>query len=84
VFTALASAAPAAPGFFGVWHFACREALALFGIAHADGVAYGTALHLTYWLPVTALGMLAAFASGTPLGRLASPPLGKAASEPHR
>ena len=36
VFAALAVAAPSAPGFFGVYHFACREALALFGVSSAS------------------------------------------------
>ena len=57
VFIALAVAAPAAPGFFGVYHFACRESLTLFQISPAVAVAYGTLLHLGYWLTANALGL---------------------------
>jgi hypothetical protein len=65
VFTALAVAAPAAPGAFGVYHFACREALTLFGVPSALAVAYGTVVHMTYWVPVTLAGMLALARSGS-------------------
>jgi uncharacterized protein (TIRG00374 family) len=65
VFTALAIAAPAAPGFFGVYHFACREALVLFGVPTAAAVAYGTLVHMTYWAPVTLAGLLALARSGS-------------------
>jgi hypothetical protein len=64
VFTALAVAAPSAPGFFGVYHFACREALTLFGVSSAVAVAYGTVLHMAYWIPVTLLGGILAARSG--------------------
>ncbi len=67
VFIALAVAAPAAPGFFGVYHFACREALALFGVSPALAVAYGTLLHLGYWLTSSTLGIVAAGRTGTRL-----------------
>jgi uncharacterized membrane protein YbhN (UPF0104 family) len=77
-FTALAIAAPSAPGFFGVYHFACREALALFGVPSALAVAYGTLVHVGYWVPVTAAGLLAAAASGARMRDLVSPDLGKA------
>jgi uncharacterized protein (TIRG00374 family) len=82
--TALAIAAPAAPGFFGVYHFACRESLALFAIPAALAVAYGTLLHLAYWIPVTAIGFLCALRSGTRIVDLTGAGLGKATSEPHR
>jgi uncharacterized protein (TIRG00374 family) len=84
LFVALAVAAPSAPGFFGVFHFACREALALFGVSSAVAVAYGTVVHLSYWIPVTLIGSVIAAQSGARLGELAGPRLGKARSEPHR
>ncbi len=65
VFTALAVAAPAAPGFFGVYHFACREALVLFGVSSAAAVAYGTVVHMSYWVPITLAGLLALARSGS-------------------
>ncbi len=84
VFTALAVAAPAAPGFFGVYHFACREALALFKVPPAIAVGYGTVLHLAFWVPVTLVGLVVLARSGVSLGDLSSSPLGKAGSRHHR
>lgn len=72
VFTALAVAVPSAPGFFGVYHFACREALALFGVSGASAVAYGTVAHMAYWLPVTGAGLLALARSGARMSDLLS------------
>jgi uncharacterized protein (TIRG00374 family) len=84
VFTALAVAAPSAPGFLGVYHFACREALTLFGVSSALAVAYGTAAHLCYWLPTTAVGLVCAFQSGARLADLAGADVSKAPPAPHR
>ena len=84
IFVALAVAAPSAPGFFGVFHFACREALGLFGVSRAVAVAYGTVVHLAYWIPVTAIGAVIAAQSGARFSELIAPRLGKAPSEPHR
>ncbi len=83
-FTALAIGAPAAPGFFGVFHFACREALARFGVPAAVGVAYGTVLHLAYFVPVTLAGLYVAMRAGIRLNKPGETPLGKAASGPLR
>ena len=84
VFVALAVAAPSSPGFFGVFHFACREALALFGVPRAVAVAYGTLVHITYWLPVTAIGSVVAAQTGARLAEIVAPGLGKAPSGDHR
>jgi uncharacterized membrane protein YbhN (UPF0104 family) len=84
VFTALAVAAPSAPGFFGVYHFACREALNLFGVSSALAVAYGTAAHICYWLPTTLVGLVCAVQSGARLADLAGADVSKAPSLPHR
>ena len=84
VFVALAVAAPSAPGFFGVFHFACREALGLFGVGRAEAVAYGTVVHLTYWVPVTLIGIVIAAGTGARMGELADAVLGKARSDAHR
>jgi uncharacterized protein (TIRG00374 family) len=84
IFVALAVAAPSAPGFFGVFHFACREALHLFGISRAVAVAYGTLVHITYWLPVTVIGGIVAAQTGARLAEIVAPGLGKAPSGDHR
>jgi len=84
VFVALAVAAPSAPGFFGVFHFACREALHLFGVPRAVAVAYGTLVHITYWVPVTLIGLVVAVQTGARLAEIVAPGLGKAPSGDHR
>jgi uncharacterized protein (TIRG00374 family) len=84
VFTALAAAAPSAPGFFGVFHFACREALSLFGISPEVAVAYGTVVHLGYWIPVTSAGLLVVLRSGVRISDLTHVQVGKARPAPHR
>jgi hypothetical protein len=84
VFVALAVAAPSAPGFFGVFHFACREALHLFGVPRAVAVAYGTLVHITYWIPVTLIGGIVAVQTGARLTEIVAPGLGKAPSGDHR
>lgn len=84
VFVALAVAAPSSPGFFGVFHFACREALALFGVPRAAAVAYGTLVHITYWVPVTLIGSVVAAQTGARLAEIVAPGLGKAPSGDHR
>lgn len=81
VFIALAIAAPSAPGFFGVYHFAAREALALSGVSSATAVACGTAAHISFWLPITAVGLFCAFQGGARLTDLAHARVGKAPSD---
>lgn len=83
VFVALAVAAPAAPGFLGVFHFACREALVLFGVSPSTALAYGTLLHLAYWLPITAVGAWSTLRAGLRMGDLA-PARGKGPPMPLR
>jgi hypothetical protein len=53
----LAVSLPSAPGFFGLYHTACRLALDLFGVPHDQAVALGTVSHLTFWVSLTALGL---------------------------
>jgi uncharacterized protein (TIRG00374 family) len=83
-FTAVAVAIPAAPGFFGVYHFACREALALFGVSPAVAVGYGTVVHLSYWIPITLTGFVCLARSRLHLADLTSTPVGKAGAGAHR
>ena len=84
VFIALAVAAPAAPGFFGVYHFAAREALLIFGVSSATAVGFGTLLHLSYWVPITLAGLFAMIHSGIGFGELTRVRLGKARPDAHR
>ena len=56
---ALAVALPSAPGFFGVYHSACRLVLERFGFPAETAVAAGTLLHAVFWLSTSGLGLLA-------------------------
>lgn len=59
VAVAVAVAVPSAPGFFGPYHLACREALARFGVGEELALALGTLVHAAFWVIVTVLGLLA-------------------------
>jgi uncharacterized protein (TIRG00374 family) len=54
----VAVAVPSAPGFFGVFHFACRLALVRFGVGADAAVAAGTLIHAVMWITLTAAGFL--------------------------
>lgn len=67
---ALAVALPSAPGFFGVYHSACRLALERFGFPAETAVAAGTLLHAVFWLTTSGLGLLALRGAGAHLADL--------------
>jgi len=54
----VAVAIPSAPGFFGPYHAACWVALAPFGVAKEQAIAFGTLSHGVFWLTTTAVGLL--------------------------
>lgn len=53
----LAVAVPSAPGFFGPYHLACREALGLFGVDKDAALAMGTLVHAVFWLTMVLAGL---------------------------
>jgi len=53
----LAVALPAAPGFFGTYHLACKEALGVFGVPDSQAFALAVVVHGTFWVTMTALGL---------------------------
>jgi len=53
-----AVALPSAPGFFGLYHSACRIALQQFGASPESALAIGTLCHAVFWLTLTGLGAL--------------------------
>jgi hypothetical protein len=59
VYVAAAIALPAAPGFFGPYHAACRLALTPLGVSKEQALALGTLAHAVFWMGITALGLLA-------------------------
>jgi len=50
-------AAPAAPGFFGTFHFGAGWALSLFGVPDAQSLAFAYGYHLGGFIPVTVIGL---------------------------
>ena len=66
----IAVALPSAPGFFGVYHSACRLVLERFGMAPEMAVALGTLLHGVFWLTLTILGFAVLRARRTRFGDL--------------
>jgi hypothetical protein len=54
----VAVALPAAPGFFGLYHSACRVALQQFGASPETAVAIGTLCHAVFWVTLTTLGAI--------------------------
>ena len=53
----IAVALPSAPGFFGPYHLAAREALARFGVGEEPALALGTLSHALFWLTTSAAGL---------------------------
>jgi glycosyltransferase 2 family protein len=57
-FVGLGISVPSAPGYLGVWHFAAKLALEVFGVAPSAAVAYALIYHASAALPITLLGWL--------------------------
>jgi glycosyltransferase 2 family protein len=53
-----AVALPSAPGFFGLYHSACRFALQQFGASAESALAVGTLCHAVFWVTLTGLGAI--------------------------
>lgn len=66
----VAVALPSAPGFFGLFHYACRLALGRFGVAPEAAVAAGTLIHAVMWVSLTGLGLAVLRLRHTPLAEL--------------
>jgi uncharacterized protein (TIRG00374 family) len=57
-------AVPSSPGFIGVFEAAIVVALALYGVPQDRAVAYALTYHAATFLPITALGLYAAYRTG--------------------
>jgi uncharacterized protein (TIRG00374 family) len=66
----IAVALPSAPGFFGVYHSACRLVLERFGLAPEMALALGTLLHAVFWVTLTLLGFVVLRSRRTRFGDL--------------
>jgi glycosyltransferase 2 family protein len=58
VYVAAAVALPAAPGFFGPYHAACRYALTPLGVPKELALALGTLAHAVFWIGTTGIGLV--------------------------
>jgi hypothetical protein len=66
----IAVALPSAPGFFGLYHSACRLVLERFGVSAETSVAVGTLSHAVFWLTFIAFGAAALRGRSASLGAL--------------
>jgi uncharacterized membrane protein YbhN (UPF0104 family) len=55
-FVGLGISVPSAPGYLGVWHFAAKLALEIFGVAPSVAVAYALIYHASAVIPITLVG----------------------------
>jgi len=51
---AIGVAIPSSPGFFGLFEYASRAGLGLYGVAAAGAVSFALGIHLGWFLPITA------------------------------
>lgn len=68
----IAVALPSAPGFFGPYHLAAREALRRFGVSEEQALALGTLSHAVFWIATTGIGLAVLRLRGTRLDELAA------------
>jgi hypothetical protein len=62
-------ALPAAPGFFGTFHFSANVALSeVYGVPEAQSLAFAFGYHFGGWVPITAIGLWYAWKLGLSLG----------------
>ena len=59
IFIGFGTALPGAPGMIGIYQYACQQALALFGVHQADGLAYGLVLNAVQFATIVAQGLVA-------------------------
>jgi uncharacterized protein (TIRG00374 family) len=57
VIIALGVMLPAAPGFIGTYHYACKIGLVGFGVSQEDALSYAILLHFFQMIPIVALGL---------------------------
>lgn len=66
----IAVALPSAPGFFGLYHSACRLVLERFGMSSELALAIGTLCHAVFWVTLTGLGGIVLRSRHTSLGEI--------------
>jgi len=64
-------ALPAAPGFFGTFHFSANVALSdVYGVPEAQSLAFAFGYHFGGWVPITLIGLWYAWKLGLSLGEV--------------
>lgn len=67
IFTVIAAAVPAAPGFVGTFQYAVVLALALFSVPKAEALGFSLIAHLAQLIPVIIAGVVALIRARLPL-----------------
>jgi uncharacterized protein (TIRG00374 family) len=63
-------ALPSTPGFFGVYEGLSRASLGIFGVPGAAAVSFAIGLHLCWFVPITAIGLVILTRAGLSLREL--------------
>ena len=67
---AIGVAIPSSPGFFGLFEYASRAGLGLYGVAAAGAVSFAVGIHLGWFLPITVIGLWTLARANLSLGDL--------------
>lgn len=63
---------PSSPGYIGVYHYLTKVTLALFAVGESLGLSVAIVLHLTIFLPLVVLGVVAMWRESLSLGRVSA------------
>ena len=63
-------AIPSSPGFFGLFEYASRAGLGLYGIPAAASVSFAVGIHLGWFVPITVIGLWTLARANLSLGEL--------------
>ena len=73
-FVGVGISVPSAPGYLGVFHFAAKLALEIFGVASSTALAYALIYHASAVVPITLLGWLYLLREHVSLGEVRRAP----------
>lgn len=59
---------PSSPGFIGAFHFFCMKALVAVGVGEAVAFGYAALVHLSFYVPITAWGLVVLLGYGVSVG----------------
>lgn len=67
---AVGVAIPSSPGFFGLFEYASRAGLGLYGVAAEAAVSFAVGIHLGWFMPITVIGLWTLARANLSLGDL--------------